>query len=73
MLVAGALTAFGIHVLAMHLPFGQAILGTEPVSAVNWGFLFLSALPILLVMELHKLSWHWRYSRYGRESRHPPV
>jgi Ca2+-transporting ATPase len=59
-LLAGAITAFAVHLAAMYTPIGQALLGTEPIAAKNWGILFLLALTIFPVMELHKWSWKLR-------------
>jgi magnesium-transporting ATPase (P-type) len=65
-LLAGAITAFCIHLAAMHTPFGQLVLGAEPVALNHWGVLFLLALTILPVMELHKWSWRKRYPNHNR-------
>jgi magnesium-transporting ATPase (P-type) len=53
-LVAGVLAAHGFHILALHLPFMQTILRTEPVSLAHWGALLLLCLPLLGVMEIYK-------------------
>ena len=53
-LVAGVLAAHGLHILALHLPFMQAALRTEPISLARWGMLLLLSLPLLLVMEIYK-------------------
>jgi magnesium-transporting ATPase (P-type) len=58
LLMGGALIAFLVHVSMLYVPAGQALLGTEPVSASTWGVLIVAALSILLVMELHKLYWN---------------
>ena len=60
-LLAGAMTAFLVHLAAMYTPIGQTLLETEPVALQNWGILFLLALAIFPVMELHKWSWNMRY------------
>jgi len=65
-LLAGAITAFCIHLAAMHTSFGQMVLGAEPVALNQWGVLFLLALTILPVMELHKWSWTKRYPNHNR-------
>ncbi|MFO7714695.1 cation-translocating P-type ATPase, partial [Desulfosarcina sp.] len=62
-LVFGVLAAQGIHMVSMHLPFMQTILGTEPVGFTRWIFLLSMALVILLVMEVFKWS--------GRQGRAP--
>jgi len=53
-LIFGVLAAQGIHMLSMHLPFMQVILGTAPVSFKQWFMLLCLALSILLVMEIFK-------------------
>ncbi len=60
-LLAGTLTAFLIHLAAMHTPFGQMLLDAQPVRLQTWGALFLLALTIFPVMELHKWSWNMRH------------
>lgn len=60
-LLAGAITALSIHVAAMYLPWGQALLGTAPLEAGQWLILLAIALIIFPSMELHKLSWWWRH------------
>ena len=59
-LLTGTITAFLIHVAAMHTSFGQMLLDAEPVSLQTWGIVFLLALTIFPVMELHKWSWNKR-------------
>jgi len=61
-LLAGAITAFSIHVAAMHTPWGQLLLNAEPIARNHWILLLLLSLTILPVMELHKWSWSKRYS-----------
>lgn len=53
-LVFGVAAAQGIHVLSMHLPMMQTILGTAPVGVAQWLRLLAMALVILLVMEVFK-------------------
>lgn len=65
-LLAGAITAFCIHLAAMHTSFGQVLLGAERVPLNQWAILFLLALTILPVMELHKWSWRRRYPNQNR-------
>ena len=62
------LTAFSVHVAMLYMPFGNALLGTEPVGARLWLLLFALSLSILALMELHKLSWYLRYRRTARKS-----
>ncbi len=58
-LMAGMLSAFLIHLSMLYIPWGQALLGTEPVDAMTMLYLFLIALLILVVMEAHKLFLKW--------------
>jgi len=60
-LLAGAITALSLHVVAMYLPWGQAILGTAPLGWSDWLVLLSIAVIIFPSMELHKLSWWWRH------------
>ena len=53
-LIFGVIAAQGIHVLSMHLPFMQKTLKIAPVSFVEWGYILMLAIPILLVMEIYK-------------------
>ncbi len=59
----GMIVAFSIHVAMTYLPVGNHLLSTQPVNAVLWLQLLMFSLPILIVMELHKLSWSLRYRR----------
>ena len=62
-LLGGTLLAFTIHVVSMHVPFMQALLRTEPVSLTTWACVIGLALTIIVVMEIHKLTWAWREAR----------
>jgi len=53
-LIFGVAAAQGIHILCMHLPFMQAVLGTEPVGVRHWLLLLALALGLLVVMEVFK-------------------
>lgn len=61
-LLTGTITAFLVHVTAMHLPLMQGILDTESVARTTW--LVVAALAVLVVpaLELHK--WLWKLRRY---------
>ena len=59
-LMLGLLAAFSIHVAMTYHPFGNVLLSTQPISADHWLRLLALSLPILVVMELHKLSWSLR-------------
>ena len=63
-LMVGMLCAFSLHTAMLYLPWGNQLLSTEPVSGQLWLVVALLSLPILLVMELHKWSWHRRYDLY---------
>ncbi|MDD3731498.1 MAG: HAD-IC family P-type ATPase [candidate division Zixibacteria bacterium] len=54
LLIFGVLAAQGIHILSMHLPFMQSILGIAPISLNHWLLTLLLALTILPVMEIFK-------------------
>ena len=60
-LLAGAVIAFTVHIAAMYTPIGQTLLETGPVAPTHWAALFLLAITIFPVMELHKWSWNLRY------------
>jgi len=60
MLLLGTLGAVAVHVAALYTPFFQDLLRISPPSAAQWAELVLLALPIVVVMELHKL---WRGRR----------
>jgi len=53
-LVVGVVLAQGVHLLAMHVPFMQRILGVAPVSAWEWAVPFVLASTIIVAMELFK-------------------
>jgi P-type Ca2+ transporter type 2C len=54
-LIAGVTVALGLHLLAMHVPFMQAILSVAPVAWSEAGALLLVAAIVLVVMEIFKL------------------
>ena len=60
-LLAGALFALMLHVVSMHVPFGQRILQTEPVSLETWAVLIALSLTILVAVEIHKFTWRLRF------------
>jgi hypothetical protein len=53
--MTGMVAAFIVHLSMLYLPWGQALLGTEPVDGETWLLLIACALSVLVVMELHKL------------------
>jgi magnesium-transporting ATPase (P-type) len=56
LLILFVLAAQGIHILSMHIPFMQDILRIQPISLQQWLLILGLALPVLLVMELFKLT-----------------
>ena len=60
LLAIGVAVALLLHVSAMHTPFLQRVLELAPLGNVERTVLPLLAISLLLVMELHKLSWKWR-------------
>lgn len=62
-LLTGTLAAFSVHMLAMHVPFTQRILGVAPIDLSTMAILIGLALSIVLVMELHKWLWRVRLKR----------
>ncbi|MCP5468798.1 MAG: HAD-IC family P-type ATPase [Deltaproteobacteria bacterium] len=62
LLLSGAVAALSIHILLMHVSFGQKILQMHPIRLEMWVMLISLALIIVVAMELHKWIWHKRYS-----------
>ena len=60
-LIFGVIVAFLIHVGSIYLPLGQKVLRTEPVDFSTWMIALGCSLSILVVMEIHKLFWKYRY------------
>jgi Ca2+-transporting ATPase len=60
LLVIGVSAALVLHVAAMHVPLLRRVLGLAPLSSTEWIVLVLVALSLIVVMELHKLTWKWR-------------
>jgi magnesium-transporting ATPase (P-type) len=50
-LIFGVAAAQGIHILSMHVPFMQTILGAEPIVFTQWFMTLSLALIVLAVME----------------------
>ena len=50
----GTIGALLLHVVAMHVPFLQNVLSTEPVSIAMWGVVVLVAVLIVPAVEIHK-------------------
>ena len=59
LLLAGTVTALAVHVLAMHLPPAQSLIGIAPISGRDWLALVPLAITIIPVVEIHK----WRCRR----------
>lgn len=55
-LIIGVLAAQGIHIASMYIPFMQDVLGVSPVSFLEWLYMLLLALILLVVMEAFKLA-----------------
>ncbi|MGK7906708.1 MAG: cation-translocating P-type ATPase [Synechococcus sp.] len=53
-LLIGMVTAFLVHVMMMHVPLGNTVLSTEPVTIQTWGMLFTLSLSVLVAIEGHK-------------------
>jgi len=53
-LVIGVVASMGLHVLALHLPWTQTLLGVEPLSLATWGRIGLVSLSIVVAEEIHK-------------------
>jgi len=64
-LLAGALSAFLLHVSVMNLPFMSTVLGTEPVSLTTWVVSACLAVTIVPAIELHKWLWKRRSPTSG--------
>lgn len=54
LLVGGVAIAQGVHILMMHIPLMQKVLGVAPVSFSHWLRLALLALSLIVAMELYK-------------------
>jgi magnesium-transporting ATPase (P-type) len=59
-LLVGTILAFLVHIIAMHIPFMQNILGIEPIGFVTFAALLGLALTIFFAMEMHKWWWNIR-------------
>jgi magnesium-transporting ATPase (P-type) len=59
-LAAGVACALALHVAAMYFPPLQSVLEVAPLSIGEWLVMPLAAFSLLALMELHKVSWHWR-------------
>ena len=60
MLMFGAIGAFVIHLIGMHVPFFQHLLRTSPVSPTTWLVVILLAVAVVPAMEIHKWTWRMR-------------
>ena len=60
LLVGGVVLAQSIHLLVLHSPLMQRVLGVEPVSLFHWvGFVGM-ALSLLFIMEIYKGIKSWK-------------
>ncbi len=62
LLLAGAVTAFLIHVVSMYLPIGRTVLETEPVGIGTWAALGGIAVLAFALIEAYKML-RWRGER----------
>jgi potassium/sodium efflux P-type ATPase len=53
-LVFGVLAAQGLHILALYVPFLRNVLGTQPVTPLEWLELLAMASSLLITMEVFK-------------------
>ena len=60
-LFIGNLGAVLVHLAALHLPVMQGVLGATMPSWQEWALLLALAASVVVVMELHKLTWRLRY------------
>ncbi|NJO72610.1 MAG: HAD-IC family P-type ATPase [Leptolyngbyaceae cyanobacterium RM1_406_9] len=60
-LLVGTIVAFSLHLVMMHLPIGQALLSTAPVSLEIWGILIALSLTVMGAIESHKwMQFRWK-------------
>ena len=59
-LLIGSGMAFGLHLLAMHWPATQQVLGVAPLAFRDFAMMGCLATSVLVVMELHKLALGWQ-------------
>jgi Ca2+-transporting ATPase len=62
-LLFGTAAAQLVHIGAMYTPWISDVLRIQPVSPHSWLELLVLALTVLIVMELHKLIYHWYATR----------
>jgi len=62
-LLGAVALALAVHIVAMHLPAAQAVLGTAPLAPAAWLGLLLTALVIIPPLEI--LKWWERSRRQG--------
>lgn len=55
-LLLGTVTALGIHIAALHLPFTQEVLRFEPLSLGTWAVITAVGLSVIVLVELHKAA-----------------
>jgi magnesium-transporting ATPase (P-type) len=65
LLLGSAVAALLLHVAAMYLPLGQAVLQTEPVGLGTWAALLALSLTVFGAIEVHKWSWAARQRLNG--------
>jgi P-type Ca2+ transporter type 2C len=72
-LLIGALAAFTTHVIAMHVPMTQRVLGTAPVSLDTWLVLAALALSVVIAIEIQKWIWRRRSGSPPHPESHAPA
>jgi magnesium-transporting ATPase (P-type) len=62
-LAFGVIAALGVHIVAMYVPFMQRLLGTRPVTFLEFGMVFALASTVLIANELYKLYQRRKHHR----------
>lgn len=68
LLVAGVILMQGLHILSMHIPLMQDLLGISPVSLERWLSFFVIAGIIIVVMEIFKRVGVSHKTGFNRET-----
>jgi magnesium-transporting ATPase (P-type) len=53
-LIGAILLAQGLHITALYVPFLRRLLGTSPVSLLEWIYLFLLSFSVIITVEVYK-------------------
>lgn len=62
-LLAGALGAFAVHAIAMHMPLMREVLSIAPIGPEAWFASIVLAITIVPALEIHKWSWARRTAK----------